>query len=187
MRIEEQFELSKFSTVERKIIALRIFRQKGPPSEEHHFQLHHVSASRKCFFLLSPNDLVLPVTLNKLRIGQEVELREITQGEERYSHALEILNRPISWWQDQTGFETMLGAMRLKPITPLPLPDGDQIDNFFDAEQRRAIAAALDYNRSFVVIHGPRGSGKTLVTAEMISKVIFLKLPKMKNSEKLVR
>ena len=125
----------------------------------------------------------MPVALNKLRIGQEVELRVITQGESRYSRALEILNHPISWWQDQTGFETMLGAMRLKPITQLPLPDGDQIDNFFDAEQRRAIAAALDYNRSFVVVHGPRGSGKTLVAAEMINKVFSLDLRITKNEE----
>ena len=158
---------------ERKAIALRIFRQKGPPSEEHHFQLHHVSPNRKCFFLLSPNDLVLPVSLNKLRIGQEVELRKITQGERNCSHSLEILNRPISWWQDQPGFETMLGAMRLKPITPMPLPNGDQIDNFFDAEQRRAIAAALEDKRSFMVIQGPRGSGKTLVAAETINKVYW--------------
>ena len=173
MRIEEQFELSKFSTIERKTIALRIFRQKGPPSEEHIFQLHHVSASCKSFFLLLPNGLVLSDVLNKFHIWQEVELREITQGERNCSHSLEILNRPISWWQDQPGFETMLAAMKLKPISLMPIPNSDQIDNIFDAEQRRAIAAALEDKRSFMVIKGPCGSGKTLVAAETINKVCW--------------
>ena len=176
MRIEKQFELSKFSTIERKTIALRIFRQKGPPSEEHHFQLSHVSASRKSFVLLLPNNFVLPVSLSKLRIGQEVELREITQGERICSHLLEILNRPINWWMAQPGFETLSVAMKLKPITQRPIPNSDQIDNFFDGEQSRAIAAGIDDGRQFVVIRGPRGSGKTLIAAEMINKVIFLSL-----------
>ena len=135
-----------------------------------------MSASCKCFFLLLPNGLVLSDVLNKFHIGQEVELRVITQGEERYSRALEILDHPVSWWMAQPGFETMLDAMRLKPITPMPLPNSDQIDKFFDADQRRAIAASLEHERQFVVIHGPRGSGKTLVAAEMINKVIFLSL-----------
>ena len=108
LRIKKQFEFSKFSTIERKTIALRIFRQKGSPSEEYLFQLTHVSANCVRFFLLLKNVLVLPVSLNKLRIGQEVELREITQGERICSHLLEILNRPISWWLDQPGFETLL-------------------------------------------------------------------------------
>ena len=158
--------------VARKTIALRIFRQKGPPSEEHHFQLSHVSAKYERFFLQFPNNFVLPGALNN-HIGQQVGLRVITQGEEVYSLALEILNRPIYWWTAQPGFETLLAAMRLKPITPLPLPDGDQIDDFFDADQRRAIVAALDHRRPFVVIHGQRGSGKTLVAAETINKVCF--------------
>ena len=174
MRVEKQFELSKFSTIQRKTIALRIFRQKGLPFEEHNFQLDHVSANRKCFFIYTPNDLVLPVALNKLRFGQEVELRVITQGEKVYSHLLEILNRPISWWMSQPGFETLLAAMKLKAISPLPIPNSDQMDKFFDADQRRAIAAALEHERQFVVIRGLRGSGKTLIAAEMINKVIFL-------------
>ena len=58
----------------------------------------------------------------------------------------------------------------------MPLPNSDQIEKFFDADQRRAIAAGLDDERQFVVIRGPRGSGKTLVAAEMINKVIFLSL-----------
>ena len=108
MRVEKQFELSKFSTIQRKTIALQIFGQKGLPSEEHNFQLAHVSANRKSFFIHTPNDLVLPVALNKLRIGQEVELRVITQGEKRYSRALEILDHPISWWMAQPGFNLKL-------------------------------------------------------------------------------
>ena len=88
--------------------------------------------------------------------------------------AFEILNQPISWWTGQPGFETLLAAMKLKPISPMPIPNSDQIDKFFDADQRRAIVAALDHRRPFVVIHGQRGSGKTLVAAEIISKVIIL-------------
>ena len=75
-------------------------------------------------------------------------------------------------------------AMRLKPIMQRPIPNSDQIDKFFDADQRRAIAAALDDGRQFVVIRGPRGSGKNLIAAEMINKVIFLKLPKMREFRK---
>ena len=71
----------------------------------------------------------------------------------------------------QPGFEVLLSALKLRPIAPLPAPIGDQIDKFFDADQRRAIAAALDDERQFLAIHGPRGSGKTLVAAEIISKV----------------
>ena len=97
--------------IERKKIALRIFRQKGPPSEEHLFQLYRVSANRESFILLLPNNFVLPGALNKLCVGQEVELREITQGEKSCSHSLEILDRPISWWMSQPGFETMLAAV----------------------------------------------------------------------------
>ena len=70
----------------------------------------------------------MPVSLNKLRIGQEVELREITQGERICSHLLEILNRPINWWMAQPGFETLLAAMKLKPISSMPIPNSDQID-----------------------------------------------------------
>ena len=121
-----------------------------------------------------PNYLVLPGTLNKLRAGQEVELREITRGERRYSRALEILNRPISWWMAQPGFETLLTALKLKPIRQMPIQNGGQIDKFFNIDQRRAIAAALDDKLPFMVIHGPRGSGKTLAAAEIINHVNFL-------------
>ena len=179
MRVEKQFELSKFSTIQRKTIALQIFGQKGLPSEEHNFQLAHVSANRKSFFIHTPNDLVLPVALNKLRIGQEVELRVITQGEKVYSYLLEILNRSISWWTGQPGFETLLVAMKLKPITPMPIPTA--IKSTIFSTPRRAIAAALEHERQFVVIHGPRGSGKTLIAAEIMNKVIFLNFGITKN------
>ena len=165
--------MSKFSTIGRKRIALRISRQNGAPSEEHPFQIHYVSPSRQWLHIHSPNHLFLPGALNKLRIGNEVELRAITYGERSYSHSLEILNQPISWWMAQPGFEVLLSALKLKPITQLPTPIDDQIDKFFDADQRRAIAAALDDERQFLTIHGPRGSGKTLVAAETINKVCW--------------
>ena len=169
--VEKQFKLSKFLTIGRKRIALRISRQNGAPSEEHPFQIHSVFPSRQWLFIHSPNNLFLPDALNKLRIGSEVELRAITYGEKSYSHALEILDQPISWWMAQPGFEVLLSALKLKPITQLPTPIDDQIDKFFDANQRRAIDAAFDDERQLLTIHGPRGSGKTLVAAEIISKV----------------
>ena len=164
--------------IERKTIriygnsALRIFDQNGEPSKEHPFKIHYVSPNRQWIHIYSPNDLFFPVALNKqLRIGNEVELRAITQGERRYSHALEILDQPICWWMAQPGFEVLLSALKLKPIAPLPMPIDEQIDKFFDADQRRAIAAALDDERQFLAIHGPCGSGKGVVAADIISKV----------------
>ena len=171
--IENRFQLSKFSTVEHKKIALRIVNQNGTHSDEYPFQIKHVQ-NRGCFSIISPNYLVLPGSLNKLSIGQEVELRAITQGEKMYSRALEILNKPISLWMAQPGFETLLSALKLKPIKQMSIPNGDQIDKFFDVDQRKAIAAALDDSRAFMVIHGPRGSGKTLIAAEIISHVNYL-------------
>ena len=166
--------MSKFSTIERKIIALRIVNQNGAPSDEYPFQITHVSVNFQRLCICSPNDFDLPDSLNKLRIGQEVELRAITQGEKMYSRALEILNKPISLWMAQPGFETLLSALKLKPIKQMSIPNGDQIDKFFDVDQRKAIAAALDDSRAFMVIHGPRGSGKTLIAAEIISHVNYL-------------
>ena len=42
----------------------------------------------------------------------------------------------------------------------MPTPNDDQVDKFYDSDQKRAIAAALDDKRPLVVIHGPRGGGK---------------------------
>ena len=166
--------MSKFSTIEHKKIALRIINQNGTHSDEFPFQITHVQ-NRGCFSIISPNYLVLTVSLNKLRAGQEVELREKTRGERRYSEALEILNLPVDWWTGQPGLETLLSALKLKPIRPMPIPSGDDgIDKFFNVDQRRAIAASLDNKRPFMVIHGPRGSGKTLIAAEIINHVNYL-------------
>ena len=132
--------------------------------------------NRECFYIISPNDLALPGPLKKLCVGKEVELRVITQGEKRYSMALEILNQPISWWMPQPGLETLLSALKLRPTKQLPIQNVDQIDKYFDVDQRRAIAASLDNKRPFMVIHGPRGSGKTLAAAEIINRVNFLYL-----------
>ena len=68
----------------------------------------------------------------------------------------------------KSGFETLLAILKL---TPMPIPNNDRIDKFFNVDQRRAIAAVLDEKRPFVAIHGPHGSGKTLVAAEIINKV----------------
>ena len=149
-----------------------MFHQNGAPSDEYPFQIGH--ASPKSFNICSPNDFVLPDPLNKLRAGQEVYLRKITRGETFHSIALEILNLPISWWMAQPGFETLLSALKLKPIRPIPVPNGDGIDKIFDVDQRRAIAAALDDKRPFMVIHGPRASGKAHVAAEIINQVNYL-------------
>ena len=133
-----------------------------------------MSANCQRLYIISPDYLALHGPLNKLCAGQEVELRAITRGEKRYSRALEILNRPISWWMAQPGLETLLSALKLRPIKQMPIQNGGQIDKYFDVDQRRAIAAAIDDKRPFMVIHGPRGSGKTLVTAEIINHVNYL-------------
>ena len=66
----------------------------------------------------------------------------------------------------------------------MSIPNGDRIDKFFDVDQRKAIAAALDDSRAFMVIHGPRGSGKTLVAAEIINHVNYF-VVKNKNIKKM--
>ena len=149
---------------------MRILQQNGV-NYEYLFQLSHVQPNLNSFWIMLPSETVLPASLNHLRPWDEVEVRAKTRKEEVYLSAFEILNQPISWWTGQPGFETLLAAMKLKPISPMPIPNSDQIDKFFDADQRRAIAVTLDHRQSFVVIHGPSGSGKTLVAAEIINKV----------------
>ena len=136
-------------------------------------QTYYPSASLNShsFIIFPAKQDTLPSPLEQLTVWHDIEIRLQTPSEEGYSRILEILNQPISWWMAQPGFEVLLSALKIKPMAPFPTPIDDQIDKFFDADQRRAIAAALDDERQFLTIHGPRGSGKTLVAAEIISKV----------------
>ena len=177
MNIVDRLELSKFSKVAPKEFFVRIVPQSYEPSEEYFFKLRHVKTDLanfydlRDFFIISPGNPVLPGALNNLRIGHEVEIREKTRGERIYLDALEMLNKPINWWMERSGFETLLIYLKIRQTTQIPTPNDDQVDKFYDIDQKRAIAAALDDNRHFVVIHGPRGSGKTLVASEIINKV----------------
>ena len=62
--------MSKFPKVEAKKLFVCIFRQNGAPSEEYAFRMRHVTPDFTSFYISSPNDLVLPDALNKLRIFQ---------------------------------------------------------------------------------------------------------------------
>ena len=75
---------------------------------------------------------------------------------------------------ERSGFETLLIYLKIRQTTQMPTPNDDQVDKFYDTDQKRAIAAALDDKRPLVVIHGPRGSGKTLVASEIINMVILI-------------
>ena len=145
--------------------------------EEYQFRLDHVFPNSSEFYIKLPRKLFLPRPLrNKLQVGQEVQLRRISFGELKYSNAIEMLKRPLTWWTEQSGFETLLMAERLNEMAPLPPSNSDLIDPFFDVDQKRAIAAAIDDKRPFVTIYGLCDSGKTVVAAEVIRKVIFLYL-----------
>ena len=180
MNIVDRLELSKFSKVLRKEFFVRIVPQSYEPSEEYHFILSHVKKDIPNFYdlidfkIISPDNPFLPGALNNLRVGQEVEIRLITRGEKAYSHALEMLNNPVNWWIERSGFGTLLIFLKIRQAAQMPTPDDDKTDKFYDIDQKRAIAAALDDKRHFVVIHGPRGSGKTLVASEIITKVILI-------------
>ena len=100
-----------------------------------------------------------------------MQLRRISFGEKKYSNVIEVLNRPISWWTEKPGYETLLLTEKIKQMSPLPPPNCDLIDPFFDADQKKAIAAAIDDKRPFVTIYGLCDSGKTVVAAEVIKKV----------------
>ena len=170
--MKNHLELSKFSKIRKtKEIFGRICHKNEASSEEYIFKIIHVTQGLTAFWVKSPNNLVLPGALNELRVGLTMEFRVLTEGERRSLQALKILNNPISWWMTQSGFKTLLAILKLKPMTPMPIPNDDRIDKFFNVDQRRAIAAAFDEKRPFVVVHGPRGSGKTLVAAEIINKV----------------
>ena len=153
------------------------FNNQNGELEEYQFRLDHVFPNSSAFDIILPGKLFLPRPLrNKLHVGQEVQLRRISFGELKYSNVIEILNRPITCWTEQSGFETLLMAERLNEMAPLPPSNSDLIDPFFDVDQKRAIAAAIDDKRPFVTIYGLCDSGKTVVAAEVIRKVIFLYL-----------
>ena len=151
---------------------LRYVNQCGE-YEEYPFVIKHISPNVTHLQIISPNELILPHFLNKkLHIGQEVEVRRISNGESKYSRAIEILNQPIDWWTTQPGFKTLLVAQKMKPLPPMTPPNCDMIDNYFDVDQKMAISAAIDNKRSLVVINGPCGSGKTAIASEVIKKVV---------------
>lgn len=85
-----------------------------------------------------------------------------------------MINRPINSWMIKPGFETLLIAEKLKPLPPISPPNTDLIDNYFDADQKNAISAGIDDKRSFVIINGPCGSGKTVIATEVIEKVFYV-------------
>ena len=150
---------------------LRYVNQCGE-YEEYPFVIKHMSPNVTHLQIISPNEPILPRFLTKkLHIGQEVEVRRISNGESKYSRAIEILNQPIDWWTTQPGFETLLVAQKMKPLPPMTPPNCDMIDNYFNVDQKMAISAAIDNKRSLVVINGPCGSGKTAIASEVINKV----------------
>ena len=150
------------------------FSNQNGEWEEYQFSLAHITPNSSAFYIKLPQELFLPLSLrNKLHVGQEVQLRKISFGEIIYSNIIEMLNRPITWWTEQSGFETLLMAERIKEIAPLPPPSCDLIDPFFDADQKRAIAGAIDGKRPFVTIYGLCDTGKTIVAAEVIKMVNF--------------
>ena len=104
---------------------MRILQQNGV-NYEFLFQLSHVQPNLSNFWIMLPSETVLPASLNHLRPWDEVEVRAKTRKEGVYLRAFEILNQPISWWTGQPGFETLLAAMKLKPISPMPIPNSDQ-------------------------------------------------------------
>ena len=153
---------------------LRIVNQyREHEDEEYPLEIDYISPKFTFLKVLSVNELFFPrFLMRNLHVGQEVEVRMISAGEYKYSHALEMLNRPIDWWTAKPGFETLLIAQKLKPTPPILPPNCDMIDNYFDNDQKKAISAAIDDNRRLVVIHGPCGSGKTVVASEVIKKVV---------------
>ena len=151
---------------------LRYINQHGE-YEEYPFLIDYISPNFTFCKIISPNELFLPRFLTtKLRVGQEVNVRKVSSGELRYLRTIEILNRPIDWWTTQPGFETLLIAHKLKPMSPILPPNCDMIDNYFDIDQKKAISAGIDDKRRLVVINGPCGSGKTVVASEIIKKVV---------------
>ena len=150
------------------------FNNQNGECEEYQFSLCHVTPNSSAFYINLHHELFLPLSLrNKLHVGKDIQLRRISFGELIYSNAIEMLNRPITWWTEQSGFETLLMAERMKEMTPLPPPSCDLIDPFFDADQKRAIAGAIDGKRPFVTIYGLCDTGKTIVAAEVIKMVNF--------------
>ena len=136
-------------------------------------QTYYPSASldSHSFIIFPAKQDTLPSPLEQLTVWHDIEIRLQTPSEEGYSRILEILNQPISWWSAQPGFKTLLKVLKLRPMKSLPTPNADSINKYFNVDQRRAIAAPLNDERPFMVIHGPRESGKTLVAAEIINRV----------------
>ena len=164
------------------------FNNQNGEWEEYQFRLDHATPNSSAFYVRLPEELFLPSFLrNKLRVGQEMQLRRISFGEKKHSIVIEVLKQPISWWTEKPGYETLLLTEKIKKmaplpppncdlIAPLPPPNCDLIDPFFDADQKKAIAAAIDDKRPFVTIYGLCDSGKTVVAAEVIKKVTIRKL-----------
>ena len=153
------------------------FNNQNDEWEEYQFRLDHATPNSSAFYVRLPEELFLPSFLrNKLRVGQEMQLRRISFGEKKHSIVIEVLKQPISWWTEKPGYETLLLTEKIKEMAPLPPPNCDLIDPFFDADQKKAIAAAIDDKRPFVTIYGLCDSGKTVVAAEVIKKVTIRKL-----------
>ena len=149
------------------------FNNQNDEWEEYQFRLDHATPNSS-FYVRLPEELFLPSFLrNNLQIGQKMQLRRISLGEFKYSNVMEMLKRPLTWWTEQPGYETLLLTEKIKELASFPPPNCDLIDPFFDADQKRAIAAAIDDKRPFVTIYGLCDSGKTIIAAEVIRKVIF--------------
>ena len=148
------------------------FNNQNGEWDEYQFRLDRVTSNTSAFYIRLPEELFLPSFLrNKLHNGQEMQLRRISFGEKKYSNVIKILKFPIKWWTEKPGYETLLLTEKIKEMATLPPLNCDLIDPFFDADQKKAIAAAIDDKRPFVTIYGLLDSGKTIVAAEVIKKV----------------